>query len=111
MVMGGLQTLDGLSFLMNYGSEINVAYSYLEMIWFVACLVFVFILHSANRHQTLPILYMSYITTNVWLASQFFEPAAMPPGYEVPAWFCWITISTGVLLLFFAVKEYRLTEP
>lgn len=107
MVIGIFQIIDGASFALGFSGSINTAYSYVEILWFIVSVIFIFVLNNAEKPIIIPVVYMGYLTLNTWLASEVFARSNIPPGYEIPLWFTFITIGVGMTGYLLSFKLYR----
>jgi hypothetical protein len=107
VVISFLQILDGLSFALGLDSNINTAYSWLELLWFLFSIVMLIMLLRSNLPVGAPVTFISYIIFNVAMATLVFEPSEVSPGYLIPLWFTFVTIGSALLFLFYLSKLYR----
>ena len=100
IVIGFLQILDGISFAFNWNSNLNTAYSWLELMWFLFSIIVLVMLSRDRLPIQAPLIYVSYILLNVAMATLVFEPAESAPGYTIPGWFTLITICCGLAFIY-----------
>jgi len=100
IVIGFLQIMDGISFALGWNSNINTAYSWLELIWFLFSIVILVLLLRDQLPIQAPLIYVSYIIFNIAMATLIFEPNESPPGYEIPFWFSLISVVCAMAFIY-----------
>ena len=100
MVIGFLQIMDGISFALGWNSNLNTAYSWLELIWFLLSIVILVLLLRDQLPIQAPLIYVSYIILNIAMATLIFKPNSLPPGYEIPFWFSLISVLCGLAFIY-----------
>ncbi|MDH5547929.1 MAG: hypothetical protein OEZ43_20320 [Gammaproteobacteria bacterium] len=107
LIMGGLQIADGMSFLVHQQSNFNIAFSWLQLCWFIITLLCAFLLWEFSETRKIIATFLSYILCNIALATSIFEQNHSAFGYSIPAWFSLITVLTGFLLLYWSYRSIR----
>lgn len=100
IVIGFLQFMDGISFALGWDSNINTAYSWLELIWFLISIVILVLLLRDQLPIQAPLIYVSYIILNIAMATLVFEPNDSPPGYQIPFWFSLISVLCALAFIY-----------
>jgi len=107
MVIGVMQMIDAFTAINNLRGSTSIAFSLLELCWFIVSLFFLLIFYQKKYKLLVPVLYCSFYIGSYLYASYLLALDTSNVGLVLPTWYLYSAGFFGVIYCSSAWYEYR----
>ena len=107
VVIGFFQIIDGILGINHYRSSITIAFSLIELLWFLYTLVIILNFQYLKVSLRTPLFYTAYYVFSWLYGTYLLNTTEFSDGFVLPEWFPWVATAFGTLFCLSAYFQLR----